>query len=367
MFPGIAYFAPWMVSPWKTTTSPGWQAQDKRSCLPSSISATGTSSYFLPPTSTSTWKHYFPIIPLPHRSSPCSFSLLQTSWGGTNDPTWRFYSLISLVIPGLAHCCTIFLWDLGYDIKDQYQRDHLVEQLTLLGQPVRAPDKFHSGIKRYRVNRHPEAHLVILFEPFSTCKVRSKRSKRCEINVKVKLSIRGVELQGKTNQATTVDRVVRLVLVPRGFLLSSWFTKNCPFIFSTNNFSTRIRWLFGDRKVLSNLNLRKQTEQVKIDHFPSTEVQRFSFHTRFLIQDMLMVENWIGRSHHLGRYLRCLQYFYFFLFVKRIFSSIFAGCQTINYYKSCLPLPGTQKQTGGTPGFSASCNSRWSKSPATGD
>ena len=34
-------------------------------------------------------------------------------------------------------------------------------------------------------------------------------------------------MQGKTNQATTVDRVVRLILVPRGFLLSSWFTKNC--------------------------------------------------------------------------------------------------------------------------------------------
>merc|ERR1719219_2603260 len=48
--------------------------------------------------------------------------------------------------------------------------------------PVGAPDKFHSGVKRYRVNRHPEAH-----------------------------------------QATTVDRVVRLVLVPRGFLLSSRF------------------------------------------------------------------------------------------------------------------------------------------------
>ena len=101
-----------------------------------------------------------------------------------------------------------------------------------------------------------------------------------------------------TDQVVSIYWVVRLVLVPGRLLLSSW-------VRVINILNSRLKKVEDQKKTWRKLEI------MPMCHFDAPEWKLVSAKqpnaiykiTRFLVQDVLVVKDGIGRPHHLGSYL----------------------------------------------------------------
>ena len=140
---------------------------------------------------------------------------------------------------------------------------------------MRAPDKFDRRVKGDRIDWHPEADLVHAGHFETLCRkiqpgCARRQGSKAGPGAKVFPSLLLINNKHLSNISYFSSRIKRCLYV-----------KLCSFTFSFDI-------------VVENIWCK------------NSNVQQYKCNTRFLVQNMLMVEHCIGRPHHLGSYLCCL-------------------------------------------------------------